>query len=298
MRPLATDILLKVIQLFSVRRQAKRPDMRSRSGHYPIDTRIGEIERLRMQAEAMQFDSEVMLERIGIEPGWTCLDLGCGVGGITNLLSRRAGPSGRVVGLDANPAMLEAARLWAGALGLNNVEFVEDDAYHSRLPRESFDLVHARFLLSTTAGVDELLREALALTKPGGVLSLQEPDIETLNCYPPHPAWERLKKALEDVFNVIGGDVRLAQRLFKLLRHAGLKDVEYRPFLVGFTSKDAMVDYLPQTVESVRKALLDNELIGEAELDRAIAACRRHLEDTDTVSTTYLVAQVWGRKPA
>ncbi len=58
-----------------------------------------------------------------------------------------------------------------------------------------------------------------------------------------------------------------------------------------------MVDYLPQTVESVRKALLDNELIGETELDRAIAACRRHLEDTDTVSTTYLVAQVWGRKP-
>ena len=123
--------------------------MKRGTGRYPIESRQGEFERLRMQAEAMSFDAAVMLDRIGVGAGWRCLDLGCGVGGITDLLWARAGPLGRVVGLDSDPAKLEAARAWARAQGLDTVEFVEDDAYRSRLPRAAFDLVHVRFLFST-----------------------------------------------------------------------------------------------------------------------------------------------------
>ncbi len=271
--------------------------MKRGSGRYPIESRQGEFARLRMQAEAMAFDAGVMLDRIGVGAGWRCLDLGCGVGGITDLLAARAGPSGRVVGLDSDPSKLGAARAWAQGQGLDAVEFVEDDAYQSRLDRAAFDLVHVRFLFSTAGQIDALLAEALALTARGGVLAVQEPDVETLNCFPPHPAWERLKSALEGVFGAIGGDVRLAQRLYRLLRGADLEEVAYRPFLVGATSDQAMADYLPQTVESVRSTILDQGLLTEPELDDALAACRAHLADPDTVSTSYLVAQVWGRKP-
>jgi hypothetical protein len=37
-------------------------------------------------------------------------------------------------------------------------------------------------------------------------------------------------------------------------------------------------------------------VIRETELDAALAACRHHLADPDTVTTTFLTAQVWGRK--
>ena len=87
--------------------------MPARSGSYPIARRTGEIERLRIQADAMEFDAGVMLDRIGVGPGWRCLELGCGPGGIMHLLSSRVGPTGRVVGLDADAVMLEAARAWA-----------------------------------------------------------------------------------------------------------------------------------------------------------------------------------------
>lgn len=69
-----------------------------------------------------------------------------GIGGVTNLLSRRVGRTGRVVGLDNDAEKLAAVRGWAQANGLSNVEFVEGDAYRTGLPRESFDLVHVRFL--------------------------------------------------------------------------------------------------------------------------------------------------------
>ena len=63
------------------------------TGHYPIERREGEIERLHIQSAAIAADCEIMLERIGVGEGWACLDLGCGPGGITALLCARVGKS-------------------------------------------------------------------------------------------------------------------------------------------------------------------------------------------------------------
>jgi len=270
--------------------------MPTRSGSYPIMRRAGEIERLRIQAAAMEFDAGVMLDRIGVEPGWACLDLGCGPGGIVHLLSARVGSAGRVVGVDADPAMLEAARAWVNARQLANVELVEADAYRTGLPRNAFDLVHARYLAGTAGRPEDLLREAIGLARLGGVVAFEEPDTDTLDCHPPHPAWNRLKTALQAGFARVGADTRLAKRLYRLFREAGLEHVRYRPFLVGATSEEAMSDFLPETIESIRPTLLDKGIVSEADLDAALTACRRHLADPDTISTSFLTAQVWGRK--
>jgi ubiquinone/menaquinone biosynthesis C-methylase UbiE len=266
------------------------------TGHYPIERRQGEIERLHIQAEAIRFDAGIMLDRIGVASGWRCLDLGCGPGGIVELLSARAGATGQVVGLDADPVFLEHARALARDRGLGNVDFIQGDAYRTGLPRGSFDLVHVRFVGSTVGRPQDLIAEAIALACPGGIVAFQEPDISTLKCYPPHPAWDRLTQLLEQVFVCVGNDIRLGQRLYQLARHAGLEDVQYRPFLVGFRSGEPMLDFVPATVESVRSTIVHHGLVQEGELNAALTACRSHLGDPDTVSTYVTVAQVWGRR--
>lgn len=245
----------------------------------------------------MAFDAAVMLDRIGVRPGWRCLDLGCGPGGILELLGHRTVPGGQAIGLDADTVLLAAARTWSALHGAGGVALVGGDAYRPPFRSGCFDLVHVRFLASTAGAPEVLFREALALVRPGGVLAAQEPDTETLRCHPPHPAWDRLKRALQEAFACVGGDTQLAQRLYRLMRSLGLEEVQYRPFLVGVTAGSPMADYLPATIESLRGTLLGRGLIGVAELEEALAACRRHLADPDTVSTSYLVAQVWGRKP-
>jgi SAM-dependent methyltransferase len=264
------------------------------SGNYPIESRAGEIERLLIQSAAMAPDTSTLLSLIGVREGWSCLDVGCGPGGITRPLSRLAGPNGRVVGLDMNSDFLEHARVDSPG----NVEFRHGDAYKTDLPPGSFDLVHMRFVASTAGAPARLLQEAIRLARPGGTIALQEPDGSSLNCYPPHPAWERLKAALLGAFSGVGADLQLARRLYALARQAGLEDVQYRPFLIGVRSMDPMVDYLPSTVESLRSTVTRLGLLSEAEFPEVLAECRNHLRQPDTIFTMYTVAQVWGRRAA
>ena len=267
--------------------------MSNGSGNYPLERRDGEIERLHRQGAAMATDCATMLERIGVAEGWRCLDLGCGPRGITDLLSARVGASGHVVGLDADPVFVAHGRESAAA----NTEFVQGDAYGAALPAGSFDLVHLRFVASTAGEPQKLLREAIRLAKPGGIVALQEPDMATLNCYPPHPAWDALRAALIGAFAAVGSNISLGRELFALARAAGLSAVQYRPFLIGVRAGDPIADYLPSTVESLRGTVLGQRLMSESALDAALALCRAHLADPGTVFTMYTVAQVWGRTP-
>jgi SAM-dependent methyltransferase len=186
----------------------------------------------------------------------------------------------------------------ARAKAPGNVEFRRGDAYGCDLPAGSFDLVHMRFIASTAGDPERLIREAMRLARTGGVVALQEPDGSTLNCHPPHPSWDDLKRALLGAFAGVGADLTLARKLYALVRQAGLADVQYRPFLVGVRSTDPMVDYLPSTVESLRGTIIRLGLLSEDAFSTAVAQCRDHLRDPGTVFTMYTVAQVWGRKQA
>ena len=192
------------------------------SGSYPIDsTHAAELDRLRAQDQAWSSHMTALLDRVGVAKGWHCLDLGCGPQGATHDLSERVGESGHVIGLEFNPNFVTVARSNAPP----NVEIVEADAYSTGLPDASFDLVHMRFLASTSGEPDRLIDEAIRLIKPGGWFAMQEADATTLACYPPHPAWTRLRDGLVSLFPEAQGDDPAAHRHYRMLRARGLESV-------------------------------------------------------------------------
>ena len=155
-----------------------------RDDKYPLVAGPAEIERLRIQAESLSDEAAIMLDSIGIQPGMACLDLGCGAGGITDLLSARVGSTGRVLGVDVEEFSLAAARAWADRLGLANVSFRAGSIFANDLAPESFDLVHLRYVITTIGRHEEVVRSALRLVTPGGTLALQEADGDGIRCFP------------------------------------------------------------------------------------------------------------------
>lgn len=264
---------------------------------YPIATSTHEMERLRMQSDLFRGDAESMLDRIGIAGGWHCLDLCCGVGGITDLLSRRVGTDGTVVGADFDPAKLEVARAWARANGLANVRFEHADAFATGFAEASFDLVHTRFALGVIPHGTEILDHMLTLVRPGGIVFVEEANVRTMECAPPDPVWDRALAVAVDTFARVGADVFLGPKLYAIFRAAGLTGVRVRPCLHALTADDPMMMHLPSTLEGMREAILSTGMVSTAELDRMVEHLREHLSKPDALTISYSMIQVVGSVP-
>ena len=85
---------------------------------YALGSNPDETARLRRQSDELRAQSAELLDRIGLRPGQSAIDLGCGPSGILDLLSVAVFPGGRVTGLDADPAHVAMAREYASELGL------------------------------------------------------------------------------------------------------------------------------------------------------------------------------------
>ncbi len=259
---------------------------------------LQQIERMRILAEAWEQEEEVWLDRIGVEPGWKCVDLGCGPVGILVPLSRRAGPNGQVVGVDRDPRRVEAARQYTREQGLESVEVVSSDIFDTELKCEAFDLTHSRFLIGTLGHQDDLLKEMISLTRPGGIVAVEEPDASAWNCYPARPAFRRLASACMDAFSEWGGNLTIGRNTYTLLRKAGLVDVRARAAAVACESGHPFRDILLQVADALRKHIIEGGFLTLPEFEQCMAEVTQIVKDPDTLVISYLTTQVWGRKPS
>lgn len=254
-----------------------------------------ELGRLQVQARVWEPDAGVMMDQIGVGPGWTCADLGCGGMGVLGPLSHRAGDAGRVVGLDADPQLLQAAADYVSSEALSNVELQEGDVSAPGLPEGAFDLVHARFLLPHVEKPDAVLRAMIGLAKPGGVIASQENDHSSWGFYPRCPEWVELLALLEQTF-ALRGDINIGRRTFHMLKEHGLEDVRIR------ASVQALQDRHPYRrmpligARAMRERMIEAGLTTGREFERLVQGVERAVNDPDQVQITFTLVQVWGRK--
>jgi SAM-dependent methyltransferase len=264
---------------------------------YALGSSAGESARLLRQAEELSADSAALLDKVGLRPGQSAIDLGCGPRGVLDLLAARVSPGGRVVGLDADPAHTAAAAGFAAARGLSGVEVMTADARSTGLPSGSFDLVHARTLLVNVPDPAELVAEMTRLARPGGWVACLEPDIASAWCYPPHPAFERICEIFPVVFSRNGASLTIGRQVPELLRGAGLEvagvEARVQMYPVGHSRRTIRPDLL----RSTRTQVVAMGLASEAELDELDAAARAHFDDPRTIVVSGLLFLVWARKP-
>ena len=171
---------------------------------YALGRSSGESDRLYRQADELRPESEALVERAGLGAGDRAIDVGCGPRGILDLLAERVSPSGLVVGLDADAALVAMAEEFAASRGLDHVELVLADARDTGIESGSFDLVHARTLLINLPEPLEALTEMVRLARPGGWVVGIEPDVQSALRYPPLPAFDRLCELFQAAFSRSG----------------------------------------------------------------------------------------------
>jgi SAM-dependent methyltransferase len=109
-----------------------------------------------------------------VRPGQAVLDLGSGPGVDSLLAARRVEPTGKVVGVDLCPEMVEKARRNAGLLGLRNVEFVQAGIEKVPLPDGSVDVVISNGVFNLCPDKPGVLAKAFRVLRPGGRLQMAD----------------------------------------------------------------------------------------------------------------------------
>src|SRR6478672_3849252 len=170
---------------------------------YVLDSSDDDLRRLLSLSESFAEHARRALRRVGVGPGWTVIDCGCGpIGGLA-ILAEMVGPAGRVVGVDFSEPAVQRARSVVAALELGNVELFAGDI-HELGPAAvggPFDLAYARLFLMHQPDPVRTLSHIASLLRPGGWVVAQE----ALRSPPPqsHPHLDALSVYWDLVYDLL-----------------------------------------------------------------------------------------------
>ncbi len=153
-----------------------------------------------------------------LKPGEVVVDLGSGGGLDVFLAAKMVGPTGRAIGIDMTPAMIDRAHENAAAGGYSNVEFYLSTIDKIPLPDASVDCVISNCVLNLAPDKPAVFREIARVLKPGGRVAVSDIALK-------HELPEAVSRSIAAYVGCIAGAIRIDDYRAGLLA-AGFQHVE------------------------------------------------------------------------
>jgi ubiquinone/menaquinone biosynthesis C-methylase UbiE len=257
-------------------------------GGYALDP-AWHAERDRLDSLTSLYDPRTLqlCERLGLAPGWSCLDAGAGTGSLAVALAERVGPAGSITALDSDTRFL-------APLASERLTVVESDLTEGNLPAGRFDLVHARLVLEHLPERDRVLPALAAAVRPGGWLLIEDFDWSTAMVLdPPSPLHERVAGACLALFAAHAYDPYYGRRLPRALAATGLTEVGTHAESVQVRAdRERGLPQWELLVAQLAPRMLAQGLADEADLEGFNALCH----DGETICFAPLMVSAWGQR--
>jgi len=264
----------------------------SAASTYPLDN-ASEKASTRMEVLARLYDPTTrrVIDSTGIAAGWSCLEVGGGGGSVARWLADRVGVAGRVLCTDLDTRIIEQASAVAGG----NLEVKRHDIAHDDLPREAFDLAHARLVMIHVPERERALESMVKSLKPGGWLVIEDfdtaslqPDAHVNRFETPLPTSEAVRKYLTR-----HQDGYYGRRLHGRFRELGLLEVSAEARMVMFDRANGGADLMRVNFEQIGADVIAAGLITRQQIDADLAT----LERDDFAIPSPILWCVIGKKP-
>jgi ubiquinone/menaquinone biosynthesis C-methylase UbiE len=201
---------------------------------------------------------------LGLKPGMTAVDVGCGLGYMGYTYWSYFGKGGKYIGVDSSEKLLkqadQASKDWAED---GEAEFKMGNAYKLPFPDNFADLVMCQTLMIHLEHPERALAEMMRVAKPGGLLMCHEPD--NLSVLLEDWVWSLPEQSIEEqlLFKKVAlicnkgriklgqGDSSIGKKVPFMMNKLGLEEI-------GIRQNDAVCYVEPPYEGPRQKALLEN----------------------------------------
>jgi arsenite methyltransferase len=187
--------------------------------------------------------------------GQTVLDLGSGGGIDCFLAAKKVGQTGKVIGVDMTPVMLDRARSNQAKLGADNVEFRLGEIENLPVADNLIDVIISNCVINLSPDKPAVFREAFRVLKPGGKLAVS--DIATEGELP-----EFIKESVSAWAGCVSGALDVGDYV-TALQDAGFENVEVK---ASYWDPDLFDAALGILEPELRAQVLDNQAQGKKSL--------------------------------
>ncbi len=266
---------------------------------YVLGSADPELRRLQSLSLLYRDVTRRWLERAGIGPGMSVVDVGCGPGDVTLLVRELVGTTGSVTGVDSSPEALTRARSRAEAAGLRNVRHEVGDLA-SWSPEGPVDAVVGRLILIHMPDPAAALARMAGMVRPGGVAAFQDIVLPTRRTEPDLPLVRTFNGWLLETLRRFGRPADMGLRLSAVFREAGLPapglatgaPMERGPDALGYSIMAGDVTSLIGHMERLGVATAAE--VGPQTFERRL---RAEAAETDAVLLNPLMVGAWARIP-
>jgi ubiquinone/menaquinone biosynthesis C-methylase UbiE len=171
-----------------------------------------------------------------IKKGDTVIDLGSGAGNDCFVARAETGETGKIIGIDFTPAMIDKARTNAEKLGFNNVEFRQGDIEKIPVTSNVADVIVSNCVLNLVPNKKAVFQEIFRVLKTGGHFSIS--DIVLTGELP-----EKIKSAAEMYAGCVASAIPKNEYL-SYIESAGFKNISLQKEKPIIVPDDILVNYL------------------------------------------------------
>jgi SAM-dependent methyltransferase len=248
-----------------------------------------EARRHELLAEIADARTRALLGRLGLAPGWRCLDVGTGGASLARWLAERVAPGGTVLATDVDLRFAERGPRPA------NLELRRHDVTRDPLPAGAFDLVHARAVLQHLEARELALDRMVAAARPGGWVVVEDLDWVQFDRQEIPEPFATLSRRLRELARSRNGyDDALGRRLLPALASRGLEQVSCDGHVFTMRGGTPSAEWYVLALERAAPGLVAAGLLDAALVPEALRCARR--PDFAILSPIAVLAR--GRRPA